>query len=92
MGTIYGVSTAPTGTATIQAGVNGGPGGGSSGTGGTGGNAASTTLIDVVDGEVTAEIQRTEFEAITVANAISARGLVGDVYPAPTVRTRKLVR
>ena len=40
----------------------------------------------------TAEIRRTEFDALTVANAISARGLPGDVYRAATVRTGKLVR
>ena len=53
---------------------------------------ASWARIDVVDDEVTAEIQRTEFDALSVANAISARGLVGDVYRAATVRTGKLVR
>jgi len=41
---------------------------------------------------VTAEIRRTEFDALSVANAISARGLPGDVYRAATVRTGKLVR
>jgi predicted phosphodiesterase len=53
---------------------------------------ASWALIDLVDGEVTAEIRRTEFDALSVANAISARGLAGDVYRAATVRTGKLVR
>ncbi len=41
---------------------------------------------------VTAEIRRTEYDVIAVANAISARGLPGDVYRAATVRTGKLVR
>jgi hypothetical protein len=41
---------------------------------------------------VTAEIRRTEFDTMTVSNAISARGLPGDVYRAATVRTGKLVR
>jgi hypothetical protein len=36
--------------------------------------------------------QATEFDALSVANAISARGLPGDVYRAATVRTGKLVR
>ena len=46
-----------------------------------------------VDGtEVSAEIRRTEFDVLSVANAISARGLPGDVYRAATVRTGKLVR
>ena len=53
---------------------------------------ASWARIDVTDGAVTAEIRRTEFDTIAVANAISARGLPGDVYRAATVRTGKLVR
>ena len=53
---------------------------------------ASWALVDVTDGEVTAEIRRTSFDALAVANAISARGLPGDVYRAATVRTGKLVR
>jgi putative phosphoesterase len=51
---------------------------------------ALVTLTD--DGEATAEIKRTSFDALTVANAISSRGLPGDVYRAATVRTGKLVR
>lgn len=53
---------------------------------------ASWALIDVAEGEVTAEIRRTAFDTLVVANAISARGLAGDVYRAATVRTGKLVR
>ncbi len=53
---------------------------------------ASWALLDIADGEVTAAIKRTEFDVLTVANAISARGLPGDVYRAATVRTGKLVR
>lgn len=53
---------------------------------------ASWALIDIADGEVTAEIRRTTFDTLAVANAISARGLAGDVYRAATVRTGKLVR
>ena len=53
---------------------------------------ASWARIDIADGEITAEIHRTEFDALAVANAISARGLPGDVYRAATVRTGKLVR
>ncbi len=53
---------------------------------------ASWARIDIADGEVRAEIRRTEFDALAVANAISARGLPGDVYRAATVRTGKLVR
>ena len=53
---------------------------------------ASWALIDIEDGEVQAEIRRTSFDTLSVANAISARGLAGDVYRAATVRTGKLVR
>jgi predicted phosphodiesterase len=53
---------------------------------------ASWALIDLEDGEVRAEIRRTEFDSLAVANAISSRGLAGDVYRAATVRTGKLVR
>lgn len=53
---------------------------------------ASWALIELVDDEVRAEIRRTTFDALTVANAISERGLAGDVYRAATVRTGKLVR
>jgi len=53
---------------------------------------ASWALVTIEDGEVAAEIRRTEFDAMSVANAISARGLPGDVYRAATVRTGKLVR
>jgi len=53
---------------------------------------ASWALVDIADGEVTAEIRRTEFDVMVVSNGISARGLPGDVYRAATVRTGKLVR
>jgi len=53
---------------------------------------ASWALVDFEDGEVRAEIRRTTFDVLSVANAISARGLAGDVYRAATVRTGKLVR
>ena len=53
---------------------------------------ASWARLDVTDGEIVAEIRRTEFDALAVANAISSRGLPGDVYRAATVRTGKLVR
>jgi len=41
---------------------------------------------------VNAEIKRAEYDVLAVSNAISARGLPGDVYRAATVRTGKLVR
>jgi predicted phosphodiesterase len=53
---------------------------------------ASWARIDIADGNIEAEIRRTEYDALAVANAISARGLPGDVYRAATVRTGKLVR
>jgi hypothetical protein len=53
---------------------------------------ASWALIDLDGDDVKAEIRRTEFDTLTVATAISERGLPGDVYRAATVRTGKLVR
>ena len=53
---------------------------------------ASWALLTLDGDAATAEIRRTEFDALAVANAISARGLPGDVYRAATVRTGKLVR
>ncbi len=53
---------------------------------------ASWAMVTVEGTEVSAQIRRTEFDVLTVANAISARGLPGDVYRAATVRTGKLVR
>jgi predicted phosphodiesterase len=41
---------------------------------------------------VATEIRRTEYDVLAASNAISARGLPGDVYRAATVRTGKLVR
>ena len=53
---------------------------------------ATWALIDIDAGECSAEIRRTTFDVLGVANAISMRGLAGDVYRAATVRTGKLVR
>jgi putative phosphoesterase len=53
---------------------------------------ASWALVTIGDEEIGCEIRRTEFDVLGVANAISARGLPGDVYRAATVRTGKLVR
>ena len=44
-----------------------------------------------LDARVT-EIRRTEYDNLATANAITARGLPGDIYRAATVRTGKLVR
>lgn len=53
---------------------------------------ASWALVTIEGSEVSAEIRRTEYDTMTVANAISERGLTGDVYRAATIRTGKLVR
>jgi predicted phosphodiesterase len=53
---------------------------------------ASWALVDVVDGSVTAEVKRVEFDALAAADAVADRGLPGDVYRAATIRTGKLVR
>ena len=53
---------------------------------------ASWALVSLDGDEVSAEIRRTAYDALAVANEISARGLAGDVYRAATVRTGKLVR
>ena len=53
---------------------------------------ASWALVEIDGTEIRAEIRRAEFDTMAVANAISARGLPGDVYRAATVRTGKLVR
>jgi len=53
---------------------------------------ASWARVDLDEGGIRAEVNRTEYDVLAVANAISARGLPGDVYRAATVRTGKLVR
>jgi putative phosphoesterase len=53
---------------------------------------ASWAMIDLAGDEVTAELKRTTFDVLAVSNALTARGLPGDVYRAATVRTGKLVR
>jgi putative phosphoesterase len=56
------------------------------------GDAANGGDGDVDGSSITAEIRRTDYDVLATANAISARGLPGDVYRAATVRTGKLVR
>ena len=53
---------------------------------------ASWALVDIVDGEITAEIKRVPFDVHAAADAVAARGLPGDVYRAATIRNGKLVR
>jgi putative phosphoesterase len=62
--------------------------------------APSSDREDDIDEEIDAdaraainvEIKRADYDVLAVSNAISARGLPGDVYRAATVRTGKLVR
>ena len=53
---------------------------------------ASWALIEIDDDGVRAEIHRTTYDVMAAANAVSDRGLPGDVYRAATIRTGKLVR
>ena len=53
---------------------------------------ASWALIELDGEDVSVSIKRTEFDVLAVSNALSARGLPGDIYRAATVRTGKLVR
>jgi putative phosphoesterase len=53
---------------------------------------ASWALIELDGEDIKATIQRTDYDVLEVSNALSARGLPGDIYRAATVRTGKLVR
>jgi putative phosphoesterase len=53
---------------------------------------ASWAMIDVVGSDVFPEIKRVEYDVLAAADAVSERGLAGDVYRAATIRTGKLVR
>jgi putative phosphoesterase len=53
---------------------------------------ATWALIEIEDDVVKAEIRRTEYDVLAASDAVSARGLPGDVYRAATIRTGKLVR
>ena len=53
---------------------------------------ASWAMVTITGDDVAAEIMRTPFDSLAASDAISARGLPGDVYRAATVRTGKLVR
>lgn len=54
--------------------------------------SASWALVTIEGDEVTAEIHRTAYDAGAAADAISRRGLPGDVYRAATVRAGRLIR
>jgi putative phosphoesterase len=53
---------------------------------------ASWALINIDEEGVRAEIKRTSYDILAASDAVSARGLPGDVYRAATIRTGKLVR
>ena len=53
---------------------------------------ASWALVEIDGEDVSTTIRRTEYDVLGVSNALSARGLPGDIYRAATVRTGKLVR
>ena len=53
---------------------------------------ASWALIEIGGEGITAEIRRASYDVMAAANAVSERGLPGDVYRAATIRTGKLVR
>jgi predicted phosphodiesterase len=53
---------------------------------------ASWALIEIDGDDIKAEIHRTNYDVMAASNAVSARGLPGDVYRAATIRTGKLVR
>jgi predicted phosphodiesterase len=53
---------------------------------------ASWALIEIDDDGVRCEIKRTAYDVLAASDAVSARGLPGDVYRAATIRTGKLVR
>ncbi|MGA3056522.1 MAG: metallophosphoesterase family protein [Candidatus Limnocylindrales bacterium] len=54
--------------------------------------SASWALIEIEDGQIKAEIRRTTYDVMAVSDALTVRGLPGDVYRAATIRTGKLVR
>ena len=53
---------------------------------------ATWALIEIEEGRVEATIKRVSYDVMAAANAVSERGLPGDVYRAATIRTGKLVR
>jgi putative phosphoesterase len=57
------------------------------------GDAGAAWAILTVDGDsVSAELRRTPYDAQPGSDELSARGLVGDVYRAATIRNGRLVR
>jgi predicted phosphodiesterase len=57
------------------------------------GDPGASWAVLTLDGDSSsAELRRTEYDAQTVADELSGRGLPGDVYRAATVRTGRFVR
>lgn len=57
------------------------------------GDPGASWAVLTLDGDLpSAELKRTEYDAQTVADELSSRGLPGDVYRAATVRTGRFVR
>jgi hypothetical protein len=54
--------------------------------------SATWALVEVIGDDVHASIHRTAYDAGSAADAISRRGLPGDVYRAATVRSGRLIR
>jgi putative phosphoesterase len=54
--------------------------------------SATWALVEMIGDEVHASVQRTAYDAGSAADAISRRGLAGDVYRAATVRSGRLIR
>jgi hypothetical protein len=54
--------------------------------------AAGWALVRLEEDAPSAELHRVTYDAQTVAEEVSARGLAGDVYRAATVRTGRFVR
>ena len=53
---------------------------------------ASWAILTVDDGTVSAELRRTTYDTQLVSDELTARGLVGDIYRAATIRTGRYVR
>jgi len=57
------------------------------------GDPGAAWAILAVDGdEVSTELRRTPYDTQPVSDELSARGLVGDIYRAATIRNGRLVR
>ena len=57
-----------------------------------GDSGASWALVTIDGDEVSTELRRTAYDAQAVSDELTARGILGDVYRAATVRTGRFVR